>query len=192
VARWCSPRDLLRTIVRESFPILVIAGALDTVAGVTVEGQVEALVTLPVFLVAIPPFLGLSGSLGGILASRIGTKLHLGLVDPRRRSLRPVADDVLLVVLYAIPVYALLGLSSHVVGSVVGLDSPGWLDMVEVVVLAGVLTLAVIVLVAFFSETFAHRMGLDPDNFGIPTVTSTLDLGGAFAFVLALTVLGHL
>jgi cation transporter-like permease len=36
----------------------------------------------------------------------------------------------------------------------------------------------------------AHRLGLDPDNHGIPLVTSTMDLVGAFSLLLALVVLG--
>ena len=35
-----------------------------------------------------------------------------------------------------------------------------------------------------------HRLGLDPDNHGIPIVTSSLDLLGAFALILVIVALG--
>jgi mgtE-like transporter len=36
----------------------------------------------------------------------------------------------------------------------------------------------------------AFRFGLDPDTYGIPMVTSTLDLVGAFTLILALVAVG--
>jgi mgtE-like transporter len=190
VMSWRSNEAILREVVRQSLPVLLLAGAIDIVAGVTVEGQLADLVALPVLLVVIPPFLSQSGALSGILASRIGTKLHLGLLTPRRMSLRPIAEDVLLIGMYALPVYVLVALSSHAVGSLVGLESPGLPQMLGVVLLAGALTMAVVVVVAYAVEVATFRLGLDPDNYGVPIVTATLDLGGAFALILAIALLG--
>jgi mgtE-like transporter len=49
---------------------------------------------------------------------------------------------------------------------------------------------AAAVVVAYYGALAAYRFGLDPDNFGIPAVTSSLDLLGAFSIVLALVMLG--
>ena len=43
-------------------------------AGVTVEKRLESFAAFPALLVLVPPFLGQSGSLGGILSSRVSTK----------------------------------------------------------------------------------------------------------------------
>jgi len=44
--------------------------------------------------------------------------------------------------------------------------------------------------VAYYTTMSAFRFGLDPDTFGIPMVTSTLDLVGASALILAIGVVG--
>jgi len=36
----------------------------------------------------------------------------------------------------------------------------------------------------------AVRFGLDPDTYGIPVVTSTLDLAAAFTLILAMVAVG--
>ena len=43
---------------------------------------------------------------------------------------------------------------------------------------------------SYYGSIAAFRLGLDPDNHGIPLVTSSMDLIGAFALVLALVLLG--
>jgi len=181
---------ILRQIVRESIPVLALAGFVDVIAGITVEKRLESFAAFPALLVLVPPFLGQSGSLGGILSSRVSTKLNLGLVSPSRFSLRPVADDVLLIVFYAFPVYLLLGLSADLAAAIVGLRSPGVLDVIGVSLLAGAMTIVLVVLIAYFAAVAAYRLGYDPDNHGIPIVTSSLDLVGAFAVILAIVALG--
>jgi mgtE-like transporter len=185
-----SPRPTLRRIVSESIPVLLAAAVIDVIAGITVEKRLDALAATPALLVLIPPFLGQSGSLGGILACRISTKLHLGLVSPGRLAFRPVAEDILLIAGYALPVYLLVGLSSDVVAALAGLDSPGVLEVVGVAVLAGAITTTLLVLVAYGAAVGAYRFGLDPDNYAIPIVTSSLDLLGALALILVIVALG--
>jgi mgtE-like transporter len=171
-------------------PVLALAGLVDVIAGITVEKRIESFAAFPALLVLIPPFLGQSGSLGGILTSRVSTKLNLGLVSPSRFSLRPVADDVLLTIVYAIPVFLLVGVSSDLAAALTGLRSPGALDVIGVALLAGTLTTVLIVLIAYFAAVAAYRLGFDPDNHGIPIVTSSLDLVGAFSLILVIVALG--
>lgn len=192
VAGLRSRRDVLRRILRESLPVLAIAGLIDVVAGLTIEKRLDDFLVFPALLVLIPPFLEASGALGGILSSRVSTKLHLGLVDASRFSLRAVGEDILLIVVYAVPVFFLVGVSADLAALVTGRASPGVLEMIGVAQLAGVLVTIAAVVVAYYGAAAAYRFGLDPDNFGIPVVTSSLDLFGAFSIVLALVMLGLL
>ncbi len=181
---------ILGRIVRESLPVLVLAGAVDVVAGLTIEKRFDSFLTFPALLVLVPPFLEDSGSLGGILASRVATKLHLGTIESSRSPLRAVGDDVLLTFLYAVPVFFFLGISSDIAAAVVGLRSPGTVEMIGVSMLAGLFATCFSVLIGYYGAVATHRLGLDPDNHGIPIVTSSLDLLGAFSLILAIVILG--
>jgi mgtE-like transporter len=181
---------ILRAIVRESVPVLTLAGTVDVIAGITVEKRIAAFLVYPALLVLVPPFLEDAGALGGILSSRIATKLHLGTVDLTHSPWRAVAEDVLLVYAYAVPVFLLLGVSADVVAALFDLNSPGVLPMIGVTMLAGAFATTAAVVVGFYGAVATYRLGLDPDNHGIPIVTSSLDFLGAVSLILAIVLLG--
>jgi mgtE-like transporter len=189
VAGLRSGLPVLHRIVVESAPVLVMAGLVDVLAGVTIEKRTQSFLVFPALLVLIPPFLEDSGALGGILAARVATRLHLGTLGQGRSPLAAL-DDVLLVLFYALPVFVLLGLSADLAANVANLHSPGALRMVAVSVVGGLMATGFAVIVGYYAAVFTHRLGLDPDNYGIPIVTSTLDLFGAFSLILAIVLLG--
>lgn len=45
---------------------------------------------------------------------------------------------------------------------------------------------AVVIVIAYYSSVASYRSGLDPDTYGVPIVTSTVDFLGALALVLAI------
>ncbi len=181
---------ILRRIVLESFPILVLAGGVDLFAGLTIEKRLESFLAFPALFVLVPAFLEDSGSLGAILAARISTKLHLGTLEPGRGAWRAAIEDVMLIYMYAIPVFVFLGTSSIIVAHVADKASPGALDMMGVALLAGFMATTASVVVGFYAAVATYRFGLDPDNHGVPMVTSSLDLLGALSLILAIVILG--
>lgn len=185
-----SRRTTLRNIVRQSLGVHIFGGLISIAAGITIETRLEHFVAFPAVLVVIPPFLAMSGAVGGIFSSRIATKLHLGLVEPARFRLLAVAEDLTLVAALAVPMFLALGLSAEVVTAALGLASPGVVSMVEIVLVAGVIAGAGLAVVGYVGTVTTFRFGLDPDNFAIPVVTSALDLLGALAIILALVVVG--
>jgi mgtE-like transporter len=181
---------ILRNIVRESVPILAIAGAVDVIAGITIEKRIESFLVYPALLVLVPSFLEDAGALGGILSARIATKLHLGTMDLSRSPWRAAGEDILLVFAYALPTFLLLGVSADVVAALFDLTSPGALEMIGVSMLAGTFATTAAVLVGYYGAVATYRLGLDPDNHGIPIVTSSLDFLGAVSLILAIVILG--
>lgn len=180
----------LRRIVRESLPVLALAGAVSAMAGIVLERRFESFATLPALLVLVPAHLSSAGALGGILSGRLATKLHLGLVTPRTFPGREARGDIALVFLLGVPVYLLNGLGAHAVGRLLVHESPGLVQMALVSLLSGMVAVAFVVMIAYYGTIAAVRMGLDPDTHGIPIVSSSVDFVGAFSLVLTIAVLG--
>jgi mgtE-like transporter len=182
--------DALRVIVRESMPILVFAGLLDLIAGITIEKRLDDFLEFPVLLVLLPGFLGTAGALGGVLSSRLATKLHLGLIEPGPIPRGSAGSEIAMVFSLSVPVFVVAGLVAEFGGRLAGQASPGVVDLVLVAVLGGVAATACVVVVAYYATIVAVRFGLDPDTYGIPMVTSTLDFVGAFTLILAIVAVG--
>jgi mgtE-like transporter len=179
-----------RRVLRESLLLLAIAGTINLFAGLVVEARLDRFVTFPALLVLIPPFLGAAGALGGILSSRLASKLHLGVIVARGRPEALVLLDFSIIFLFAALTFALAGVSAHVASAIVGLASPGVLTVVGISMLAGLIATIAAVWVAYYSAVVTFRRGLDPDNFGIPLITSTLDFVGVIALSIALVTFG--
>jgi mgtE-like transporter len=190
VAGWRTHLPVLRRIVRESVPVLVVAGIVSMLAGLVIEGQITAFIALPALLVVIPPLLSLSGSLAGILASRLASKLHLGLVEAKRGLWRGIVPDVLFVYFLAAAIFVVLAVATEVLSSVLSIEGPPVARFVGAVLLAGLLATTLSNFVGYFGALLTYRYGLDPDNFGIPLVSSASDLLGAVALILSLVVFG--
>jgi mgtE-like transporter len=185
-----SKLPVLRRIVIESFPILVVAGSIDIIAGALLQKRESDLLVFPALLVMLPAFLEDSGSLGAILGARVSTKLHLGLLQDPKRPFASAGEDFLLTFVYAIPVFVLLGVSASLAADATGKLSPGMPKMIAVSMLGGFLATIGAATVGYLGAVVTHRFGLDPDNHSIPIVTSTLDLLGAFSFILSVVLLG--
>ena len=51
--------------------------------------------------------------------------------------------------------------------------------------------MAFVVVVAYYGTIVAFRTGLDPDTYGIPVVSSSVDFVGALTLIVTIAALGH-
>ncbi len=178
------------SIVRESVPVLALAGLVDLGAGITVEKRLDTFLAFPVLLVLLPGYLSTAGALGGVLSSRLSTKFHLGLVRPAPLPPGPSRGDVAMIFALSVPVFAVLGLMAEAGAGITGWVSPGLVELVGVAVAGGFMATVVVVAVAYYGTLAAVRFGLDPDTYGIPMVMSSLDFAGVFTLILTMVLLG--
>lgn len=185
-----SPYQITRRIVRESAPVLTYAAVVDILAGGVLEARLDALVTSPALLVLVPPFIANCGSLGGILAARMGSDLHLGLITPRRFPERLAFLEGTLNVLFGAAAFTGVGLIAHTASYLFGFGSPGLLVMVGIAVASGMIALTLIFTVSYYAASGTFHFGLDPDNHGIPIVTATMDFFGVLCLVAGMAIFG--
>jgi mgtE-like transporter len=172
-------------MLHESLPVVIGAGILSLLAGVSLEGQLTNLVEYPALLALVPPFLASAGALGGILSSRLSSKLHLGTVEPAAVPGRSAREDIVLVFVLGPVVFALGSLVADVAALLIDLPSPGPLDMVVIALAGGFFATVASASVAYYGAIVSYRLGIDPDNVGIPLVTSSIDLIGSICFIVA-------
>jgi mgtE-like transporter len=180
----------LRRIVRTSLPILAVAGIVSSLAGVALERRLDTFSALPALLILVPAHLSSAGALGGILSGRLSSKLLLGLAPPTAVPSRAARDDLGFVAALSLPVFVANGIGAHVVAELLGEASPGLVKLVLASVLGGAAAMAVVLAIAYYGTIATIRTDLDPDTYGIPMVSSTVDLVGALTLIVAITAMG--
>jgi mgtE-like transporter len=182
----------VQRILTEMIPMITLAPLLSIVAGALLEARRIPLQAVPGLLILIPPFVSQAGALGGILSSRLTSKLQVGVITPRGRPELPAIVDASIIVAFGLAVFTVIGLVATGLGELVGLPHPGLLTTVLGTLAAGVLVMPIILGVAYYLAVLTSRFGLDPDNFGVPTMTGLMDLTGVAAVLFVMTVSGVL
>jgi mgtE-like transporter len=181
--------EVQRTLL-EMAGVSALAPMLDIFAGAVLEAHRTELEAIPGILILIPPFVSQAGAIGGILSSRLSSKLQLGVITPTGRPEQPARLDAAVVVMLGSIVFTAIGVIAAGLASVTGLARPPTGLMVAGTVLAGLLVLPVTLVVGYYVAVLTTRSGLDPDNHGVPTITATLDLTGVAAVLFVMSVLG--
>jgi mgtE-like transporter len=185
-----SKLEICKRIMTESIPVLLVAGFLSLLAGLALERSIDRFLSFTVLLVILPGFLSTAGSLGGILSSRLATKMHLGLIEPARIPRGEARTDLGITYLLAVPIFVFLAVLAGTVAGLADKTSPGLFTLVGIAVTGGLVATTFVAAVAYYGTLAVVRFGLDPDNHGIPIVTASLDVVGALTFIGALLVWG--
>jgi mgtE-like transporter len=180
----------LRRILAESLPILAMTGTVTILVGVALQDREEQFFTLLALSVLLPAFLQEGGALGGILSSRLSSKIHLGLLAPRGIPPMNAFRDFTLIYIFATGVYVFIGGAAHVITVALfsAEASPGLLTMIGISTLAGLIATTAAAFAAYYGSILSYRAGLDPDTYGIPIITAAVDLLGFMSLIIALVV----
>jgi mgtE-like transporter len=185
-----SEQPIVRRIVRESMGVLFAAGLIDLLAGTVVDVRLSKFLAVPALLILVPPFLEDTNALAGILSSRLGSKLHLGLIEPRPIPQRLAWVDIGVNFAFGFSVFFMVGFSANLVAIVTNQGTPGFVTMVSVSLLAGLLATIISSALAYYSAIATYRFGWDPDNHSIPITSALMDLAGTLCLVLVMLLLG--
>jgi len=180
----------VRRILLEMLGVIVLVPILDVLAGVVLDAQSRRFAAFGGLLMVIPPFMSQAGALGGILSSRLSSKLQLGVISPRGRPETPALVDMSLVIGFGVVIFTFIGAFGFELSGLIGFARPGAGQMVGSTILAGLLVLPVALVLGYYLAVGTSRFGLDPDNHSVPLITGVMDLTAVAAFVFALSVSG--
>ncbi len=167
--------DEVKTIVKQSTPVLFVCSILGVVAGGIFNGSLTTLLTNTSLLTLVPLFSGESGSLVSILGARISSALHSGLIEPILRPKKNTGYNFLLSFILAIVIYPFIGILSDFSSYVIGGTGLGLDKIIEISTASGFILMPIMMIIVFYVSTISYRKGLDPDNIVIPVTTSITD-----------------
>lgn len=176
-------------VLAASVPVLLAVLLVVLVPAVMLEMMVEELVDNPAILILIPPFVAVAGNLGAILASRLSSAAHLGLITLQGGPDRLVYQNLGVITLLAALTFGALGVLTHGTALLVGVPSPGLGTLLTITLVGGLVVTLATSLAAYKVTAYTFVRGDDPDNVVIPVITSTMDaLGTAMVVLLFMTM----
>jgi mgtE-like transporter len=184
---------VVRRIVLEMTGTILLTPVLDVLAGAFQQARQPQLLAVPVVLALIPPFVSQAGALGGIFSSRITSKLQIGVITPSGLPEAPAVLDASIVGVLSLFVFTLIGVIAYALGTVTGLEGmPSAATLIGGTVLAGIIVTPLTIVAGYYLAVVTYRFGLDPDNQGVPIITSVMDLSGVACILLVMSVSGVL
>jgi mgtE-like transporter len=184
---------VIRRIVVEMTAVILLTPILDILAGTLLRARQEQLIAVPVLLALIPPFVSQAGALGGIFTSRTASKLQIGVITPRGLPEIPALVDASIVSALSIAVFTMVGIVAYVLGVATDLvGMPSFPALVAGTILSGLIVTPVTLVAGYYLAVGTFRFGLDPDNQGVPIITSVMDLTGVAVVLFVMTSLGVL
>ena len=182
----------VRRILLEMAAVVALAPLLDIFAGALLEAHRVDLQAATAVLILIPPFVSQAGALGGILSSRLSSKLQLGVITPRGRPEIPAVVDGAIVISLGVLVFTAIGAVAWVLSTLTEGPDPSPALLIGATLLAGAIVLPITLVVGYYTAVLTARFGIDPDNQGVPFITSLLDLAGVAAILLVMRTSGVL
>lgn len=177
------PRAEFWSIYRQALPALGVALCGGLFAGVVLESLVAAVADVPGLLVMVPIFLATRGNVYGALGGRIASGLHQGLIDPTFTRDERLVNAVVASFVNGIGISVVIAVLTWGGLAALGWEVAALAQLVVIMLVAGTLTAAVLIvgLLAVMFVGFAR--GYDPDNLVGPIVTT---LGDVFGIVFLL------
>nr|WP_276411593.1 magnesium transporter [Halomicroarcula sp. XH51] len=178
----------VRGIMRRMLPVLVVLTSIELGSGIVLDTFESVLLQYPTLLVLVPVTIGMAGNLGSILAARLSTAVHLGIV-----SFHPTDDrlggNAVATVALALTVFPLVGAGAWALQALLGTVQLPFLTVVVVATTSGLVLAALVVVVTAVTAYAAYRFELDPDDIVIPVVTNVSDVLGVLVLFGVVRVL---
>jgi mgtE-like transporter len=172
----------VRSITRTLVPLLLVLTLLELGGGLALGSFEATLVRYPSLLVLVPVTIGTAGNLGSVLAARLSTTFHLGLLtfSPTDEQL---LGNAVTTVLLAVTVFPAVGAGAWAFAWVGGAPRLPVTTVVAVALASGIVLAALAVGVTLTAAYAAYRLELNPDDVVIPVVTNVCDVLGVLVLV---------
>lgn len=169
-------------------PVLVVLTIIEIGSGFVLGSFEEVLLENPSLLVLVPVTIGTAGNLGSILAARLSTAFHLGLLGFGSDDDMLVGNAIATVAL-ALTLFPLVGAGAWILVELVVGAKLGAGTVVLVSLVSGALLSVLAVFVTVAATYAAYRFKLDPDDIVIPIVTNVCDVLGVVVLFVVVRVL---
>jgi mgtE-like transporter len=167
----------VRSIVIQGLSILIVCAIIEILAGNVMDGMKERLtITLPGLILMVPALLDLRGNVNGALASRLGTALHTGVIEPKLSMSNELKVNIISSLILSLMASATIGAFACIIGVILGIASLNFVALMSIAVVAGFVSGVILAGLTVFISIASYERGWDPDNITAPLMATIGDL----------------
>jgi len=160
-----------RKIFVEVLSIVGVLAFISSISGTLLESYSDIIHASIIFSVMYPAILDSTGNLGSVVGAKTSTRIHLGEIEKLFNK-----TTVIEISLYTI-LAAILGILANLIAiGVVKLTLHTHIGFVKPFLLLYPLLAFGVMWMAYFLAISFDRLGLDPDNATVPTITTLADI----------------
>ena len=160
-----------RKIFVEVLSIVGVLAFISSISGTLLESYSDIIHASIIFSVMYPAILDSTGNLGSVIGAKTSTRIHLGEIEKLFNK-----TTVIEISLYTI-LAAILGVLANLIAiGVVKLTFHTHIGFVKPFLLLYPLLAFGVMWMAYFLAITFDRLGLDPDNATVPTITTLADI----------------
>jgi len=160
-----------RKVFVEVLSIVGVLAFISSISGTLLESYSDIIHASIIFSVMYPAILDSTGNLGSVIGAKTSTRIHLGEIEKLFNK-----TTVIEISLYTISA-AILGVLANLIAiGVVKLTLHTHIGFVKPFLLLYPLLAFGVMWMAYFLAITFDRLGLDPDNATVPTITTLADI----------------
>jgi len=183
---------VIKKTVIQGLTAQLISLTIDIFAGLGLAFMRGSLEELPGMLIMVPAFLEMRGNIGGTLASRLGSALHMGIIEPKLKLSKELNQNLLGSFILNIIESAIVGCLAHFMCFAFGFKSAGFLALFLLALIAGVLSNAILMVITTIATIKVYQKGLDPDIVMGPYITTLGDFVSIPCLFISALIIIHL
>ncbi len=168
-------------MVKQSLPFLIICGIGEVFAGTLFGYMKDLFIEYPGLIIIMPAVIGMRGNIVTTLGSRLGSSIHLGVIDPKdvmgnKETHENIYATLALSFIMAI-VTAFVAYSSSISA---GVKTISLFSLIMITVFSSFIAGIILIAVTIGIMILAFAKGLDPDNVTAPILTTVGDIISIF------------
>ena len=187
------PRNLHKSLftktIRESLASLMIVALIVNLTGTLLKGISRYANSRIEFYTVYPALIGLVSDVGAVVGSTASTKLALGMLQPKLSSIGNHAKNIFTAWTASVVMFILLAIAALLIHGV--FTPAAFFSHVAVLLIANVISVALIVVLSYAISILTFQKGLDPGNFVIPIENAFAASVTSFALLVALALLSR-
>jgi len=177
-------------MVKQSLPFLIICGIGEVFAGTIFGFMKDLFLEYPGLIIIMPAVIGMRGNIVTTLGSRLGSSIHLGVIDPKDVIKNPETQENIYATLILSAVMAVITAFVAYSSSVsAGVDTLSLGSLILVTLFSSLIAGMILITITIGIVIVSFSKGLDPDNVTAPILTTVGDIISIFCIYFVVVVL---